>query len=134
METILADTAGFCFGVKRAVDCVYKEAAVGKIYTFGPIIHNKEVTDELEKKGVIIIDHIDDFNNVCNGKIILRSHGVAPEIYRILKAKNADYVDCTCPYVKKIHNIVASEVENENKIIIIGDANHPEVLGINGWA
>ncbi|MDR2904116.1 MAG: 4-hydroxy-3-methylbut-2-enyl diphosphate reductase, partial [Clostridiales bacterium] len=131
MELILAKTAGFCFGVKRAVDCVYKEAEAGKIYTFGPIIHNKTVTEALEKKGVRAIDN---FENITDGKIILRSHGVSPKIYQTLTEKGLRFTDCTCPYVKKIHQIVAAEAAAGNKIIIIGNVSHPEIQGIRGWA
>lgn len=130
MEIILAKSAGFCFGVKRAVDCVYNKVDCGNIYTYGPIIHNKEVTDDLEKHGVRVID---GFDNVIDGEVIIRSHGVPPDIYAQLDKREIIYTDCTCPFVKKIHNIVRDSYREGRQIIIIGNASHPEVIGINGW-
>lgn len=131
MEIILAKSAGFCFGVKRAVECVYKKINNGNIYTYGPIIHNKEVTKDLEKQGVRIIDN---YKDTSNGEIIIRSHGVPPEIYNYFDKNNVNYTDCTCPFVKKIHNIVKENFEiKKRNIIIIGNPYHPEVVGINGW-
>lgn len=131
MEIILAKTAGFCFGVKRAVDCVYNKVNEGKIYTYGPIIHNKNVTHDLEEKGVKVIENFDD---IKEGEVIIRSHGVPKAIYKLLEEKNIKYTDCTCPFVKKIHNIVKQRYNEEKRqIIIIGSAVHPEVIGINGW-
>ena len=130
MNVIVAKTAGFCFGVKRAVDFAYSKAGQNNIYTYGPIIHNKEVTKDLEKKGIKIIDNLEDGKN---GEIIIRSHGVPPSVYDILDKENIKYTDCTCPFVKKIHNIVKkSYVEDKKSIIIVGSGEHPEVVGING--
>ena len=130
MNVIVAKTAGFCFGVKRAVDFAYSKAGQKNIYTYGPIIHNKEVTKDLEKKGIKIIDNLEDGKN---GEIIIRSHGVPPSVYDILDKENIKYTDCTCPFVKKIHNIVKkSYVEDKKSIIIVGSGEHPEVVGING--
>ena len=131
MSVILAKSAGFCFGVKRAVDCVYDKLDSGKIYTYGPIIHNKQVISDLEKHGVRVIE---DLNEAGEGEVIIRSHGVPPHIYDEIEAKGLKYTDCTCPFVKKIHNIVKKSYEDEQRsIIIIGNGNHPEVIGINGW-
>ncbi len=131
MEIMLAKTAGFCFGVKRALDCVYKKLKYGKIYTYGPIIHNKSVTEDLKKRGVEIAQNLD---NIGDGELIIRSHGVGKAVYDMLENKAIKYTDCTCPFVKKIHNIVNDSYKNENRqIIIIGNAAHPEVMGINGW-
>ena len=130
MNVIVAKTAGFCFGVKRAVDFAYSKAGQKNIYTYGPIIHNKEVTKDLEKKGIKIIDNLEDGKN---GEIIIRSHGVPPSVYDTLDKENIKYTDCTCPFVKKIHNIVRKSYIEENKsIIIVGSGEHPEVVGING--
>lgn len=129
MEIILAKTAGFCFGVRRAIDCVYSKVGQGNIYTYGPIIHNKVVTDDLDKKGVKVID---SFDNV-KGQVIIRSHGIPKQTYELLKKNEIEYTDCTCPYVKKIHNIVKKSHDEGNSIIIIGNPVHPEVVGINGW-
>lgn len=130
MEIILAKTAGFCFGVKRAVDCVYEKVKEDKIYTYGPIIHNKNVVKEMEDKGVKIIDTID---KDIDGKVIIRSHGVPPIVYKTLDEYNIDYIDCTCPFVKKIHRIVFENYDNNKNIIIIGNKEHPEIIGINGF-
>ncbi|MBR1445440.1 MAG: 4-hydroxy-3-methylbut-2-enyl diphosphate reductase, partial [Firmicutes bacterium] len=135
MEIILAKTAGFCFGVKRAVETAYnkvKEDKGKKIYTYGPIIHNKNVTDDLEKKGVSVTDDLENMENDC--EVIIRSHGVPPQVYETLERRGIKYIDCTCPFVKKIHNIVKNCYENEAKsMIIVGNPIHPEVIGINGW-
>lgn len=131
MEIIIAKSAGFCFGVNRAIETVYSELKKGKICTYGSIIHNKEVINDLQQKGVQIIEDID---NIEQGQtVIIRSHGVGPQIYKSLEQKNIKYVDCTCPFVKKIHNIVKKNYEMGNNIIIIGDRFHPEILGINSW-
>ena len=130
MEIKLAKSAGFCFGVKRAVDCAYEKAGKGDIYTYGPIIHNKEVTGDLDKKGVKVTDNLDE---VKKGEVIIRSHGVPPSVYKELEEKGIVYTDCTCPYVKKIHNIVRDKYKEGKSIIIIGNSVHPEIIGINGW-
>ena len=134
MEIVLAKTAGFCFGVKRAVDTVYSEIEKGgKIYTFGPIIHNETVVDDLADKGVQIIRNVDDIEDLNDCTVIIRSHGISKEIYEALEKKNLNIVDATCPFVKKIHRIVAEESNNGKLIIVIGNSQHPEVEGIIGW-
>ena len=134
MEVLLAKTAGFCFGVKRAIDMVYDQVEKGNVYTYGPIIHNEEVIKDLESKGVRIIHSIDDFDQIQgDGIVVIRSHGVEKSIYDKVKEKNMELVDATCPFVKKIHNIVSQDSKNGRKIIIIGDITHPEVQGIMGW-
>lgn len=137
MEVIVAETAGFCFGVKRAVDKVYeqiKESPYEKIYTYGPIIHNEEVVGDLEKKGVSIINSKEELKMLKKGIIIIRSHGVDKEVYDIANSNNLKIVDATCPFVLKIHKIVEKEKNNGSHIIIIGNSNHPEVQGIKGWS
>ena len=134
MEVLLAKTAGFCFGVKRAIDMVYDQVEKGNVYTYGPIIHNEEVIKDLESKGVRIIHSIDDFDQIQgDGIVVIRSHGVEKSIYDKVKEKNMELVDATCPFVKKIHNIVNQDSKDGRKIIIIGDITHPEVQGIMGW-
>ncbi|MBD9055562.1 MAG: 4-hydroxy-3-methylbut-2-enyl diphosphate reductase [Eubacterium ventriosum] len=135
MEITVAKSAGFCFGVQRAVDSVYKELEEnsGKIYTFGPIIHNEQVVEDLNKKGIEVIDTVEQLKEIKEGTVVIRSHGVAKEIYDILEQKKLKMVDATCPFVKKIHNIVLDESNNGKTIIIIGNDNHPEVEGIKGW-
>lgn len=131
MEIIIAKTAGFCFGVKRAVDMAFSNSNGSHTYTYGPIIHNEVVTGELEKKGVYAIDEIEGHEVE---KLIIRSHGVSPEIYEKGKQQNIEIVDATCPYVKKIHRYVEKYDANGYHIIIAGNAVHPEIQGINGWA
>lgn len=134
MKVELAKSAGFCFGVKRAVDLVYEEIKKSeKVYTFGPIIHNEEVVKDLEKKGVIVIESIEELKSISQGTIIIRSHGVSKEIYDTMKAQNLNIVDATCPFVKKIHRHVMEQSSLGNTIVIIGNNQHPEVEGIRGW-
>ena len=138
MKVKVAETAGFCFGVKRAVDKVYEliDTEQKPIYTLGPIIHNEGVVADLEARGVHVITEADlDFpdDTLQNGTVVIRSHGVGKAIYDKLKEKNISYVDVTCPFVLKIHRIVEKESLAGNHIIIIGDKDHPEVQGICGW-
>ena len=135
MEITVAKSAGFCFGVQRAVDSVYKELEEnsGKIYTFGPIIHNEQVVEDLNNRGIEVIDTVEQLKKIKEGTVVIRSHGVAKEIYDILEQQKLKMVDATCPFVKKIHNIVLDESNNGKTIIIIGNDNHPEVEGIKGW-
>ena len=109
MIVITAQTAGFCFGVKRAVDQVYRQVEEGKtpIYTYGPIIHNEEVVRELEEKGVRILNGEEELAEISEGTVIIRSHGVPERIYRMIEDKKLEMVDATCPFVKKIHRIVS---------------------------
>lgn len=137
MEVRLANTAGFCFGVKRAVETVYEqvEKHEGKpIYTYGPIIHNQEVIKDMKEKGVSVIDSEEELKKLSSGVVIIRSHGVPKRIYELLEEQGLECVDATCPFVKKIHRIVEEESKKGKHIVIIGDANHPEVQGIRGWS
>ena len=135
MEVILAESAGFCFGVKRAVEKVYEQAAIGKkIYTFGPIIHNEEVVKDLENKGVTVIETEEELTSLTEGTVVIRSHGVSKHICDLIAQSGLECVDATCPFVKRIHNIVEKESGAGKKIIIIGNAGHPEVEGIMGWS
>lgn len=136
MKVVVAKSAGFCFGVKRAVQTVYDEAekANGKIYTYGPIIHNEQVVEDLAKRGVEIIGGIDELDSIREGTVIIRSHGVSRDIQNLLMKNNINLIDATCPFVKKIHNIVKEKSSEGYNIIIIGNENHPEVEGIMGWA
>ena len=134
MKVELAKSAGFCFGVKRAVDTVYKEIETGKkVYTYGPIIHNDEVVKDLEQKGVKVIDTLEQMEQLEKGIMIIRSHGVSKLEYDKIKQLGFEIVDATCPFVKKIHNNVSRESLNGKEIVIIGNAKHPEVKGIKGW-
>lgn len=134
-EIITAKSAGFCFGVERALNTVYEQ--IGKdvpIFTFGPIIHNEEVVNELALKGVKIIDSAEELKNYKEGTIIIRSHGISKEVHDKIEKSGLKLVDATCPFVKRIHNIVEKESMAGKQIIIIGNPKHPEVIGINGWA
>lgn len=136
MEVILAKSAGFCFGVKRAVDTVYQQAEEkdGKIYTYGPIIHNEEVVKDLEEKGVQVVETQEDLRKCKDGTVIIRSHGVGREVYDLLKEEEIPYVDATCPFVLKIHRLVEKYSKEDYHVVIIGNSEHPEVQGIKGWS
>ncbi len=133
-EVILAKSAGFCFGVKRAVDTVYEQTGKKNVYTFGPIIHNEEVVKDLEKKGVFVINTMEELDDITERTVIIRSHGVSSAVYEALRKKGVEIVDATCPFVLKIHNIVKQESANGKQIVIIGNEKHPEVEGIMGWS
>lgn len=134
MKVKVAETAGFCFGVKRAVDKVYEliTSGVSPIYTLGPIIHNEEVVSDLEKKGVAVVSE-EELSMLSGGTVVIRSHGVGKAVYDKLERLGLSYVDVTCPFVLKIHRIVERESRAGSHIIIIGDKEHPEVKGICGW-
>ena len=135
MEVLLAKSAGFCFGVKRAGDRGYELTRTGhKIYTFGPIIHNEEVVGDLEKKGVSVIADEKELAGITDGVVVIRSHGVAKSVYEQIERQGLECVDATCPFVKRIHNIVERESAAGKQILIIGNAGHPEVEGIMGWS
>ena len=135
MEVKVAKTAGFCFGVKRAVEKAYEVAEKEQkdVYTYGPIIHNEEVVNDLAQKGVHVIETEEDLKKLQNGIVIIRSHGVPKKIYSLLEEKEIEYVDVTCPFVLKIHRIVERESKAGRHIVIIGNEAHPEVEGIRGW-
>ncbi len=126
----VAKTAGFCYGVKRAVNSVYDEIKNGtKLATLGALIHNPQVIGDLAEKGVIAYDNPDDIPDGYT--IVIRAHGVGKETYD--KIKNRPHIDLTCPFVEKIHKIVSEYHNKGYGIVIVGDKNHPEVKGINGW-
>ena len=134
-KILVGRTAGFCFGVKRAVEKVYEQVNMGKqnIYTYGPIIHNEEVVTDLEKKGVRVLENEQELKNLMEGTVVIRSHGVPKEIYEVIEEKGLECVDATCPFVRKIHKIVERESKAGRHIIIVGNDTHPEVEGIKGW-
>ena len=137
MEMIKAKSAGFCFGVEKAMETVYEQIEQAKdkpIYTFGPLIHNEEVVKELEGKGVRVIEGEEALRELKEGIVIIRSHGVSKEIYEIMEENHLTCVDATCPFVKRIHRIVEKESALGKKIVIIGNDGHPEVEGIKGWS
>lgn len=129
-EIIVAESAGFCFGVNRAINILYKLIEEKKpACTLGPIIHNMQMVNELREKGVRTIDKISEAKE--NETIVIRSHGVPQSIVNEIKERHLDYIDATCPFVSKIHKIV-SETDDDSIVIIAGDKNHPEVQGIMG--
>ena len=133
MDIKVAKTAGFCFGVDRAVKLAYEAAEkYTGVYTLGPIIHNPDVVNDLEMVGVRAIDSLDGVT--AADTVIIRSHGVGPSVYEQLMDIGARVVDATCPYVKKIHQIVKECSARGDVILIAGDPNHPEVKGIVGYA
>lgn len=130
-EIKLAKTAGFCFGVNRAVDLVYSMLGEGKtVYTLGPIIHNPQVVADLERRGVIIVEEI---GAVPQGAVIVvRTHGVPAAVIQAIQDKGLECCDATCPFVSKIHKIVAKQSDRGDVVLIAGDPAHPEVRGIRG--
>jgi 4-hydroxy-3-methylbut-2-enyl diphosphate reductase len=131
LNIIIADNSGFCFGVKRAVDKsidVLKNSRK-RVYSYGPLVHNEQVVSRLENMG---LNSLEDLNNIKEGTIIIRSHGASKEIKEYIEKLGLDLVDCTCPYVMSIHNKVEEFLNKDYDIVIVGDRNHPEVIGING--
>ena len=134
MNIKISEKAGFCFGVKRAMGLAWRELCDEhdkQTYALGPLIHNKQAVEKYEERGLITVDDIEEIPS--DVKMIIRSHGVSKSIYDRAEEKGLDVVDTTCPFVKKIHDIVKENYDNGKKIILIGDKNHPEVIGINGW-
>ncbi len=132
MSVKIAKTAGFCYGVKRAVDEVYQRAKRGEnIATLGALIHNEQVVGDLKSRGVLVYDSVEKIpDGTC---VVIRTHGVGKKIYDEIEKRNLRLVDLTCPFVEKIHKIVNEHYNKGYKIVIVGDKNHPEVMGINGW-
>ena len=130
MKVVLAKNSGFCVGVKNAVDTVMEIAGKG-VYVLGEIIHNESVLNKIYSKGVKTIESVDE---IVNGILVIRSHGASKRIYDLLATKkDVKVVDCTCPFVKKTQKIVNEHFNNGYLIVIIGKAEHPEVVGLNGW-
>ncbi len=137
-EILLAENSGFCFGVRQAIEKTQEQikikeegAAQGNIYTCGPLIHNSLVTDDLKRQGVNIIENPEQAK--AGDVVIVRSHGEAKSFFDKVECTGAKVVDATCPFVKKIHLLVEKAYSDGSKILIIGDREHPEVIGINGW-
>ncbi len=144
MNVILAKSAGFCFGVKRAVDTVYEELGTGTtIYTYGPIIHNEEVVHDLEERGVIVVNSIEELDAYAAasakeertpGKVIIRAHGVERGVCEAIEKLGYEIIDATCPFVLKIHRLVERHSKEGCQIVIVGNEEHPEVRGIKSWS
>lgn len=135
MKVTVAKSAGFCFGVKRAVDAVYTqlENTSQSIYTYGPIVHNEAVVEDLKKRGVTVISSIDELPEFKPGKMIIRAHGIPKADYDIIRKYGYEIFDATCPFVSKVHDIVEKYSALCYHVIIIGNEKHPEVFGIKGW-
>lgn len=132
MPIKIAKTAGFCYGVRRAVNEVYDRAGKNeKIATLGALIHNDSVVEDLKKKGVAVYESVEEVPDGTT--LVIRTHGVGKSIYDKIEQRGLEYVNLTCPFVEKIHNIVKEHHNKGYQIVIIGDKNHPEVRGINGW-
>ena len=131
MQIILAKTAGFCFGVNRAVKLTYELLEQGRpVATLGPLIHNPQVVEDLESKGAITCDSVDDVPDGC--EVVIRSHGVGQSVYDKISTRRLVYHDATCPFVTKIHKIAARAGAEGAMLLVAGDAKHPEVQGIVG--
>ena len=135
-ELTIAKSAGFCFGVTRAVNMVYEaiEKENVPIYTYGPIIHNDEVVKDMEKNGVTVINDLDELSSHEKGVMIIRSHGISKAEYDRIKNCGFEVLNATCPFVSKIHRYVEDYSSKGYDIIIVGSPKHPEVCGIKGWA
>lgn len=131
MEVRLAAHAGFCFGVDRAVNMAVQELQKGPLYSLGSIIHNQSVMDRLIEQGLICVDTVDEIKD--DRPVIIRSHGVGPGIYSAIEDKGLRIVDTTCPYVKRLHNLIQKYSNEGREIFILGDPLHPEVSGSVAW-
>lgn len=133
-KIIVAKYGGFCFGVKKAVNLAMETArrhdSKRPLYSYGPLIHNEQVTDRLASRGVEVIDSLDAIDNA---DLIIRSHGVPAAVYDSAKAQGLSLIDTTCVFVKRVHDIVKQHSEQGDQVVIIGDKNHPEIIGISGW-
>jgi len=133
MEIKIAQPSGFCFGVKRSIDMVEKAVKDGKknIQIFGPIVHNPQQIKALEEKGVKMVNSIDE---IQPGTLFIRAHGISPQVHEELKKKNVEIIDATCPFVNVEQNYAKKLYEEGYQVIIIGEKNHPEALGAQGYA
>ena len=133
MKLTIGEHAGFCFGVRRAVlkafECAEKQLPC---VTLGPLIHNPQEVERLKQAGIRSVDSLDE---VASGEtVIIRSHGVTPEVYAQCEARGLSVIDATCPHVAHIHQLVQTYSEDGGAVVIVGEADHPEVVGIAGWA
>ena len=131
VEIKLTEHAGFCFGVNKAVKIAFELNHDGPVYTIGELIHNRQILDELERRDIKKLDRMESLKK--GDCVIIRAHGIGKGLYQELCDREVKILDATCPYVKRIHDIVKTQQEQGFQIIIVGDPNHPEVIGINGW-
>lgn len=133
MELIIGKTAGFCFGVRNAVDKTYEQlkSNTQNLYCLGELVHNEKIVSDLDKNGVTTIDNIEDIPN--NSNVIIRAHGVEPKVYDVAKEKNISIIDLTCPKVAKIHEIANEFAKNGYYIMLTAENKHPETIGTKGF-
>ena len=132
MNVILAKNAGACYGVQRALDMALgAPGESGKAYTLGPLIHNPGVVAGLRERGVFEVDSLDD---VQDGTIIIRSHGVTPEVHDAVEAKGLPVLDATCPHVERAQKAAAELARKGCRVVVVGEEGHPEVEGLRAWA
>ncbi|MGC8729697.1 MAG: 4-hydroxy-3-methylbut-2-enyl diphosphate reductase, partial [Elusimicrobiales bacterium] len=136
MRLIIAKNAGFCPGVNNAINKVIElsEKTGKKIYTFGPLIHNKDVIKNLTERGIKAIEDISEIKDKENSILVIRAHGIPPETEKKLKESGLNIVDATCPLVKNVHNVITKYIEKGYHTIILGDPDHAEVIGLRGYA
>lgn len=143
MKVTLAKTAGFCFGVQRAVDTVYRVleeehekplAEQRSIFTYGPIVHNETVIQKLAAEGVQVLESEEELATLHDGIVIIRAHGVSKHIYELLEKQRVEAVDASCPFVQKIQRLVQQHTAAGEEVFVTGNPEHPEVIGIMGWA
>ena len=133
MKVSVVKKAGFCFGVKRAIKLAFDVAKKKneKVYTWGPLIHNPQVVEDLKKKGVCLVE---DLGKINKGTLIIRSHGIHPKILERIKKSKMEVVDATCPFVKKAQKKAKQLSDQGYQVVVVGEADHPEVQGIMGYA
>jgi (E)-4-hydroxy-3-methyl-but-2-enyl pyrophosphate reductase len=132
MEVYLADKAGLCFGVKRAINTAFEAAAKGKVYCLGPLIHNPQEVERLRQAGV---DLVEDFSSLARGDyLIIRSHGVPPKVLEEIRKKGLNIIDLTCPFVSKAQRDAEALHKEGYQVVIVGEKKHPEVQSIRGYA
>ncbi len=135
MEVLLAEKRGFCYGVTTAICEAEKAIQIygqGNVYALGPIIHNKQVCEKLEEAGLVVVEHIEDIP--LGGVVLIRSHGVSPDVMQALNARNIEIVDATCKLVKRAQQVVRQLHDEGYQVVMIGDKDHPEVRGVVGYA
>lgn len=143
MKFLRAKTAGFCFGVDHAVKMAFQalEDSLGterRVFSYGSLIHNEAVIKRLENQGLTVVESLEEIAAHCGGRtnladVIIRAHGVGPEVYARLEAMGAHVIDATCPFVRKIHKLAEEQMKKGRQVVIVGSPDHPEVIGINGW-
>ncbi|NLP37791.1 MAG: bifunctional 4-hydroxy-3-methylbut-2-enyl diphosphate reductase/30S ribosomal protein S1 [Firmicutes bacterium] len=131
MQVILAEHAGFCGGVKRAVDLALEKAASGPVYALGPLAHNESLIDKLKQQGVIFVDSLDEVPS--GATVLVRTHGERPEVFQAAEAKDLQVINATCVYVQKLQSLVADLIAEGQQVIIVGNRQHPEIRGVLGW-